>query len=75
MIPTVVFAALAALSSLAAIGVVLMPAPRLGDVWERVAWGKFVVAIVYASIAFVCFLAMAHTPEAARLVHAARAAL
>jgi hypothetical protein len=75
MTTVLIFAALAALSTLAVVGIVLMPAPRAGVPWENVAWGKFVVAIVYASIAFVCFLAMFHTPDAARLAHAVRAAL
>ncbi|GEM_PF-6657497 len=72
-----VFAALAALSIAAALSIVLVPRPRGegDDAWESVAWGKWFVAAVYASIAAACIVAVIHTPDAARVAHALRAAL
>jgi hypothetical protein len=61
----------------AASAILLVPA-RLADVddpWATVSWGKFFVAIVYASIAVACLVAVAHTPDAARFAHALRVAL
>lgn len=61
----------------AAAAILLVPA-RIADVsdpWATVSWGKFFVAIVYASIAVVCLVAMAHTADAARVAHAVRAVL
>src|ERR1051325_525953 len=69
-----IFAALAALAGSAALGIVAMPnaITNAGDPWGDVAWGKFFVAITYASIAVACFIALEHTPDAARFAHAIR---
>jgi hypothetical protein len=45
------------------------------DAWAKIAWGKFFVAIIYASMAVACLVAMVHTPDAARLIHEVRAVL
>jgi hypothetical protein len=65
-------AALGSLAIAAAVAVLLVPVRRVesSDPWARVYWGKFFVAIVYASIAVACLVAVAHTAEAARLAHA-----
>ena len=69
-----VFASLAALSSAAALSIVLVPRPYgdAGDTWENVAWGKWFVGAVYASIAVACTVALVHTPDAARVAHVLR---
>lgn len=55
-------AALAVLAIATAIAVLLVPRrAESSDPWARVSWGKFFVAIVYASIAVVCIVAIAHT--------------
>lgn len=55
-------AALAMLAISAAIAILFVPKrAQTNDPWARVSWGKFFVAIVYASIAVVCLVAMAHT--------------
>ena len=43
------------------------------DLFENVAWGRLVVALVYASLAVVCFAAMVQAPDFGRFVHAVRA--
>ncbi|HEX3109019.1 MAG TPA: hypothetical protein VHU41_07985 [Thermoanaerobaculia bacterium] len=65
-------AAFGTLAIAAAIAILLVPVRRVetSDLWSRVYWGKFFVAIVYASIAVMCLVAMAHTAEAARMAHA-----
>ena len=54
------FAALAALAGSAALGIMVMPSAltNAGDPWTDVAWGKFFVAITYASIAVACVIAL-----------------
>ncbi|HEY2321441.1 MAG TPA: hypothetical protein VGJ82_01135 [Thermoanaerobaculia bacterium] len=47
----------------------------INDPWASVSWGKFFVAIVYASIAVACLVAMTHTADAARFAHALHAVL
>jgi hypothetical protein len=57
--------------------ILLVPA-RLADVedpWATVSWGKFFVAIVYASIAVACLVAVAHTADAERVAHTVRVVL
>jgi hypothetical protein len=66
-----------ALAVSAAAAILLLPA-RLSDAndpWATVSWGKFFVAIVYASFAVACLVAVAHTADAARVAHALRVAL
>ncbi|HEY2829439.1 MAG TPA: hypothetical protein VGJ88_04920 [Thermoanaerobaculia bacterium] len=65
-------AAFGTLAVAAAVAILVVPSRRAvtSDVWARVYWGKFFVAIVYASIAVACLVAMAHTAEAARVAHA-----
>ncbi len=46
-----------------------------GDPFESIAWGRFFVALVYASLAVVCFAAMAHAPDFGRFVHSMRAVI
>jgi hypothetical protein len=72
-----VLAASGLLAGSAVFGILLIPPidAQSDDPWAKVAWGKFFVAIVYASIAAACLVAMAHTPDAARWAHALRAAL
>ena len=72
-----ILAGLGVLAISVALGITLMPSPNapVNDVWVSVPWGKFFVAIVYASIAVACLVAMAHTPDAARVAHALRAAI
>jgi hypothetical protein len=71
------FGSLGLLAASAVGGILVVPAAngQSDDVWARFAWGRFFVAIVYASIAVACFLVMAHTPDATKFVHALRAAL
>src|ERR1043166_6180303 len=64
---------LAAFASLAISGVSAIL--KMNDPWTNVSWGKFFVAIVYASIAVVCLVAMAHTADAIRFAHAVHAVL
>ncbi len=64
-----------AISAAAAILLVPVRNAEFHDPWETVSWGKFFVAIVYASIAVVCIVAVAHTADAARVAHAVRAVL
>jgi hypothetical protein len=68
------FAALA-ISAVAAILLVPARLAEPNDPWATVAWGKFFVAIVYASIAVACLVAVAHTADAARFAHAVRVVL
>src|ERR1043166_6422185 len=70
-------AAVASLAGSAVLAILTIPtiSAQTDDAWTKVGWGKFFVAIVYASITAACLVAMAHTPDAARFVHAARAAL
>jgi len=71
-----IFGALGLLAAAGVLGILLIPANmQTDDVWAKVAWGKLFVALVYASIAVASFVTMAHTPDAARFVHAMRAAL
>lgn len=71
-----IFGALGLLAGSAVLAILLIPANmQTDDAWAKVAWGKLFVALVYASIAVACFVTMAHTPDAARFVHAVRAAL
>src|ERR1051326_2849776 len=58
-----------AISAAAAILLVPTRNAEAVDPWATVAWGKFFVAIVYASIAVVCIVAVAHTADATRPVH------
>lgn len=52
-------AALALLAISAAVAVLFVPRRmETSDPWARVSWGKFFVAIVYASIAVVCLVAV-----------------
>jgi hypothetical protein len=70
-----IFAALAASwPGSAALGIMVMPSAltSAGDTWMDVAWGKFFVAITYASIAVACAIALEHTPDAVRFAHAIR---
>src|SRR5438270_2239605 len=56
-----------ALAISAAAAILMVPA-RLadaGDPWASVSWGKFFVAIVYASIAVACLVAVVDTNDAA----------
>ena len=71
-----ILAGSAALAISAATAILLVPArlPDENDPWATVSWGKFFVAIVYASIAVACLVAVAHTPDAerfARIIHLA----
>ena len=70
-------AAFSMLTGSAVFGILLLrPIHAPGDdVWTEIAWGRFFVAIIYTSMAIVFLLAMTHTPDAARFVHAVRAAL
>jgi len=71
-----IFGALGLLAAAGVLGILLIPANmQTDDAWAKVAWGKLFVALVYASIAVACFVTMAHTPDAARFVHAVRAVL
>lgn len=45
------------------------------DLFESVGWGRLVVALVYASLAVVCFAAMVHAPDFGRFVQSVRAAI
>jgi hypothetical protein len=67
-------AGFASLAISAAAAILLVPARMAEphDPWATVAWGKFFVAIVYASIAVACIVAVAHTADAARFAHAVR---
>lgn len=70
-----IFAAIAALAASAALAVVALPTAFADSTspWADVAWGKFFVAVVYASIAVTCIVATAHTADAARFAHAVAA--
>lgn len=62
----------------AAVGVYAVgafPAPTFpgGDVWENIRWGRLFVALVYVSIAVICFAAMLHAPDFGRFVHSLHA--
>jgi hypothetical protein len=71
-----VLAGFGLLAASAVFAILLIPPINEGDdPWVRISWGKFFVAIIYASIAFACLVAMAHTPDAARVAHAVRAVL
>ena len=48
-----------------------MPSPTFPgrDIWETIRWGRLFIALVYASIAVICFAAMLHAPDFGRFVH------
>jgi ABC-type phosphate transport system permease subunit len=70
-------AAFGLLAAAAVVGILLLPtiSSKSDDAWTTIPWGKIFVAIVYASLAIACLLAMTHTPDAARFLHEVRAAL